>query len=263
MSQASISRIVENRLDMTEWVLHFVHDRTYDNYPGDDVLQYEDYHGYPYHEDVHKNDRFSYWQYTDELNPIESDASAFGVLHRILTDGHIRATWAFRKGRPTIYGPRAAVCLTEMPLYALVDYAKRRPQKAVDCYAIGVLKSELFAAGGRPVIYGLSGRHEEKDSGGRVWPRKLADKCGLPEYEQYRYVATSLGSDWRIDWSHEREWRWVDQDDECYCPGVPIWLDDEPQFFSKAFVVVPRADEAERILNLLKQLHDSRVMNSA
>ena len=111
-----------------------------------------------------------------------TDLSAYGVIRKIVSDGHIRASWAFRNGKPTIYGPRAAVCVTEMPLHTrLVDYAKRRKATDVGCYAIGLLKSEFFAAGGRSVIYGLSTEWAEHNQGSRVWPRKLDASCGIAE----------------------------------------------------------------------------------
>ncbi|MCY3572527.1 MAG: hypothetical protein OXH19_14460 [Chloroflexi bacterium] len=132
----------------------------------------------------------------------------------------------------------------------------------VDRYAIGLLKSELFAAGGRPVIYGTSSIHSESpDTVNGVWPRKLHLSCGIAEAEQYRYVYMSHGSSKDVDWSHEREWRWADHQDQYDCPGLPIWLEDEfqetPPLFSKALVVVPSNEEAKAILNWVKQLFDA------
>ena len=60
-----------------------------------------------------------------------------------------------------------------------------------------------------------------------------------------------------IDWSHEREWRWADHQDRCSCPGVPIWLSDEPAWFKQVFVVVPNSKAMDRVLNRLKELHDA------
>jgi len=234
MSKTPVSRIIEDRLDMTEWVLHFVHARDFRNEPEGWMVRFDKFGWYPYHEDKDINYRFSDWDIMDESSLLEPDAAPMGVLHKIVTDGHIRASWSFRNGKPTIYGPRAAVCFTETPLYALVDYAKRRRGTAVDSYAIGLLKSELFRAGGRPVIYGLSGAHVERDITSRPWPRKLKDSCGIAESEQYRYVATSMSTERPIDWTHEREWRWVDHRDACSCPGIPVWISDEPCVFSQS-----------------------------
>ena len=258
VARTPASHIIKNRMDMTEWVIHFVHDLNHNDEPADDALPYDSYDGYyPYQEDRAKNYRFSDWSYMDDYIGWGPEACAFSVLHKIITDGHIRATWAFRNGRPTIYGPRAAVCFTEMPLYALVDYARHRPDNSVDCYGIGLLKAELFAAGGRPVIYGLSRPHRERTIPQCKWPRKLANSCGIAESEQYRYVAMSSDRERPIDWTHEREWRWADHDDAFSCPGVPIWLKDEPHLFTQVILVVPQAEEAEHILDLLKELNDA------
>lgn len=248
------------REDLSEWALHFIHDRNPHNEPTDQDVDFSLYGSFPYHESEELNDRFDLWNISDDYYSTESDAGAFAVLSKIIIDGHIRGTWAFRNNRPTIYGPRAAVCFTEMPLYALIDYAKQRRADSVNTYAIGVLKRELFSAGGRPVIYGLTGKHAEQrppqpNSGG--WPRKLAPSTGIHESEQYRYVAMSTDPDRPIDWSHEREWRWADHRDQCTCPGLPIWLSDEPVSFSRVFVVVSNTNEAEQVLGVLKELYDS------
>ena len=248
------------RRDLSEWALHFIHDYNESYEPTSMEINFDRYFGFPYHEEKELNDRFHSWQISDEEYPIDPDPDALQVLLKIITDGHIRTTWAFRNKRPTIYGPRAAVCLTEMPLYALLEYAKQRRDESVKNYAVGVLKSELFSAGGRPVIYGLSREHAEqprKPSFGRTWPRKLAPSCGVAESEQYRYVSMSSDPNRPIDWSHEREWRWADHQDRCSCPGLPIWLSEEPISFSRVFIVVPSSEEAERVLERLKELYDA------
>ena len=118
-------------------------------------------------------------------------------------------------------------------------------------------------AGGRPVVYGLTGQHREALIPPMPfpphyrWPRKLDPGCGIAEHEQYRYVAMHLDEARRIDWSHEREWRWTDVADRCSCAGLPVWLRDEPIQFSRAVVVVPTKKEADRVLNLLKELFDA------
>lgn len=249
------------RQDLTKWALHFIHDYNPVFVPGEQVAAYETFYGFPYHENREIDTRFDDWRIKDiEHFPSGYEPSAFEILLKILTDGHIRTTWAFRKGRPTIYGPRAAACFTEMPLYALIEYAKTRSIESVGPYAIAVPKEELFRAGARPVIYGLSGIHREqtsRDSENKGWPRKLESDCGISEKEQFRYVAMSHEPGRIIDWSHEREWRWVDHLDQCSCPGIPIWLADEPFSFSEVYVVVPSNTEVEPVLNLLRELYDT------
>lgn len=247
-------------MDLSEWALHFIHDYNPEADPEMSTIDWSRFGGVPYHRDKDVNDRFDSWSISDGYYPIDPDPDALQVLLKVITDGHIRASWAFRNGRPTIYGPRAAVCFTEMPLYALVEYAKQRSADQVGTYAVGVLKSELFAAGGRPAVYGLSGKHQERPPTGgsyRGWPRYLAEVCGLGEAEQYRYVAMSVDPQRPIDWSHEREWRWADHEDKFSCPGLPIWLSREPVIFSRVFVVVPDETGRERVVGRLQELHDT------
>ena len=255
-----LTAVNASREDLSEWAVHFVHDYNPEADPDDSIIDFDHFGGFPYHRDKAINDRFDSWRISDEYYPIDPDPDALQVLLKIITDGHIRASWAIRNKRPTIYGPRAAVCFTEMPLYALIEYAKQRSRESVGTHAVGVLKRELFAAGGRPAIYGLSSKHIESRPKGKAysgWPRYLAPSCGLSEAEQFRYVAMSADSQRPIDWSHEREWRWVDHKDQCSCPGLPIWLAEEPIAFSRAFVVVPDAAGSKRVIDRLQQLHDA------
>ena len=245
---------------MTDWVIHFIHDYSDAHEPDDRVMHYEYYGSYPYHEDKDLNDRFDCWRISDDYYALASTPNAHFVLRKIMLDGHIRATWAFKNGRATVYGPRAAVCFTEMSLSAWQAYSEERGPEAVGKYAIAILKDELYRAGGRPVLYGLSGRHREtsrKKPLDRGWPRILHPSCGITESEQYRYVALRLNTKGRIDWTHEREWRWVDGENTCSCPGLPLWLADDPLSFSRIRIIVPRARDRTPILDLLKQLHDS------
>ncbi|HTS18033.1 MAG TPA: hypothetical protein VMP11_10710 [Verrucomicrobiae bacterium] len=248
------------RTDMSDWVIHFVHRKNPDN----DAVIYDkqgdgDY--IPFHADLERSSHFDLWRIKDEEQELSFEADAFSVLLRIIDDGHIRAGWSMRGGQPTIYGPRPACCFTEMPLYALLNYARERSDnQAVDVYGVAILKSELFEAGGRPVIYGLSGIHREIPAKER-WPRMLHSSCGIAESEQYRYVAMNLGSDRRIDWSHEREWRWADVQDRCDCPGLSVWLQDDAVRFSRAVVIVRTRDEAERVLDEIAQRIDAKSHN--
>ena len=250
-----------SRQDLTKWAMHFIHDDSPLSAPGEQVTAYDTFYGFPYHENKEIDTRFDDWRIKDieHFHP-GYEPSAFEILLKILTDGHIKTTWAFRKGRPTIYGPRAAACFTEMPLYALIEYAETRSSTSVGTYAIAVPKEELFRVGARPVIYGLSGNHREqapRDSENKVWPRKLESDCGISEKEQFRYVAMSHEPGKIVDWSHEREWRWVDHLDQCSCPGLPIWLAEEPFSFSEVYIVVPSSTEVEPVLNLLRELYDT------
>src|SRR5690606_19407587 len=100
-------------------------------------------------------------------------------------------------------------CFTEMPLAAFLEAGKARENRgeAMSPYAIVFPKAGLFELGANPVIYGLDERsaHLPQGSNGEA---RIIDEALLPEKEQYRYVAYNPSLNGRLDWSHEREWRW-------------------------------------------------------
>lgn len=243
------------RPDLSDWLIHFVHDRDPDNDPrewyvdGDPVwipvgfdrsgeaVLYDD------------------WDNADYEYPLEPDASAFAVLLKILDDGHIRATWSYRNKQPTIYGPYPSVCFTEMPLGALYEYARQRESNAVSTYGIALRREQLFTAGARHVIYGLSGDHREDKTQAF---RCLAPECGIGIEEQFRYVATRLSGPRTIDWTHEREWRWPYRcfRDPDQIPGLPVWAQSPQNTFSKRIVIVHTHEEAIRFVDTMREYHD-------
>jgi hypothetical protein len=246
------------RIDMSDWLVHFVHRRNPENDPRSD---HEDFIRVPIAFTDQSVPVFSDWDYWDEEDPIAPDDVPIVVMEKIINDGHLRANWSFRKGKPTIYGPRSAVCFTEMPLYALIEYAKaRRDEESVATYGVALQKAELFRVGARPVIYGLSSDHCEATPDDEYYCRgcrSLAKRCGISPREQYRYVAMNLGLERRIDWSHEREWRWTKHyKADTDIPGLSLWLNDESHNFSKIVILVQTDEEGKRLLDLLKQYHD-------
>lgn len=266
------------RLDLTEWVIHFVHDRKpddnldglYENYLlfSDDkdgnridsskLYLDEDDFRYPDFYDSEGKGHNMLDEFIENEYPIDEDASAFSVLKKILHDGFIHSSWSIRNGKPSVYGPNSAVCFTEMPLYALVDYARVRGEKSgyVGNYGIAFRRNELYAAGARPVIYGLSGEFKETDKINGVNQGRLLDpSCGIGVHEQYRYVSTLLPkkSGLTIDWTHEREWRWALPNDRLGVPGIPFFLSkDYADFFTEVIIIVGTDDEQEEILLHLK-----------
>jgi hypothetical protein len=256
------------RIDLTDWIIHFVHNRVPENDPrcfcsypeaGED-FEYADYF------DSAGQSQRILDTYADDDFPIEDDAPAFVVLKKILHDGYIKSGWSFRSGKPTIYGPTSAVCFTEMPLYALIDYAKKRGSYSdyVGEYGIAFKRGELYNAGARPVIYGLSTKHIEALGTDPFWNigsayRLLSTtETGIGPVEQYRYVSMNLSGENRIDWSHEREWRWPLVDDQYGVPGLPFLLsEDYADFFSEVIVIVSTEAEKTEILRRLKNMYDS------
>lgn len=230
------------RHDHTEWLIHFVRDRV----PEQDFPVAE-----------------------DEANlyaggELEFDASAFCVLKTIIRLGGLIPGHSFRSGRTTIYGGKPAVCATEMPIYSFSEYVRQRGETgAVAAYGIAFLKSEFYSAGGRPVIYGLS--NEKVQYKINTSTSRIFDNLVLPLQEQYRYVAYNpAGKNW-LDWSHEREWRWIAQNDEndyILCkdsngalgptPGLPLFAGPEHgRAFTKLCIIVCDEKEAREIQELL------------
>lgn len=260
------------RSDLSEWVIHFVHERKPESYitslqeffePG-----YTGEFKYPDYFDSFGEGQCIFSTYDENEYKIPRDADAFQVLLKILHDGFLHSGWSRRNGSPTIYGPRSAVCFTEMPLHAFLKYADDRGNKTglISRYAIALKRKELFKAGGRTVIYGLSTPHVESDGyeTGVYQGRCLSvAETGLGLQEQYRYVATSLDSDRFIDWTHEREWRWPLPENSLHLPGLPLFLDEYyGKFFSEILVFVETCDEKREVLNYLKTLHDSGSWNN-
>lgn len=256
-----------SRIDLTNWIIHFVHDRIPENNPNEifynDVVDEPieiptnfDYEGKPIYQT---------YQYEEDDYPIEDDAYVFTVLKKILYDGIIKTGWSFRKGHATIYGPKSAVCFTEMPLYALIEYSKTRSYSGyIAPYGIAFLKEELFTAGARPVIYGLSGNHsecEQADPYFGIGFRTLSKNCGIGLKEMYRYVYTNIKLTKKVDWTHEREWRWADLDDEFYFAGLPFYAENNRISFSKIIVFVQSNDEVLELMDHLQHLHHSESTN--
>lgn len=251
------------RHDLTNWIIHFVHRRN----PENDPLEFSYDLDFEY---VPHPDGFTYDgepivltnKYAEDEYGLAPDDYAICVLKKILHDGYIRAGWSYRNGKPTIYGPKAAVCFTEMPLYGLIEYARiRADEKYAEQYGIAFLKNELFLAGGRPVIYGLSGEHKEakvNDPFYGIGFRTLASECGIGLREQFRYVYTKLSSFKKIDWTHEREWRWADLDEYFDIPGIPLFAKNAKINFSKIIVIVKTTEEVQRVIEQLKNLHHSK-----
>lgn len=235
------NRHIDMRHDHTRWLTHFVRDRLPEqDFPEGGIFD----------------------PVGGELEP---DANAFSVLAAIIRLGGIVPGYSFRRGRTTIYGGEPAVCATEMPLYSFAQYVRSRANTAkVSAYGIAFLKKEFYLAGGRPVFYGLSIEN----------PQLVEDKptCRvfhdsvLPRPEQYRYVAYNPSSlDKWVDWSHEREWRWVARDKRreevcaidgggCFdsTPALPIFKGalDGGQF-SRICIIVWTHEEATEIRRLL------------
>lgn len=95
-----------------------------------------------------------------------------------------------------------------MPLAAFLQTSKIRSElgQAISSYGISFLKTELFQAGANPVIYGLSNRKAKARLG--LKGERFFNPNDIPLPEQYRFVSYNPTGVRKIDWTHEREWRW-------------------------------------------------------
>lgn len=258
-----------SRHDITEWIIHFVHKRNEENDPlefsrdWDETMEYIDF---PTNFKYDGEPIFQTDIYEEEEYGLEPDASAMGVLKKILHDGIIKTGWSYRNHNPTIYGPKSAACFTEMPLYALIEYSKYRSnENYIEPYGIAFLKNELFEAGARPVIYGLSGTHKEANEGDKIFGiglRTLSSECGIGLKEMYRYVYTSIKTRKRVDWTHEREWRWADLNEKFDFSGLPFYAENNEFCFSKIIVLVKTNDDVQDIIEYIQHLYHSKSTNA-
>lgn len=263
-----------NRLDLSNWIIHFVHKRKPEDDPAtwSDPIETPDGERMPDYIDEKGNSVYMLDEFIENEFSIPEDADAFMVLQKIVHDGFIHSGWAIRNYRPTIYGPSSAVCFTEMPLYALIDYARTRGPVSgyVGNYGIAFKRNELFAAGARPVIYGLSTEHKEADTdeNGVYQGRILSVKdTGVGLKEQYRYVATNLTkgnnpNDKQINWTMEREWRWAVPHNPTGIPGLPFFLSkDYADFFTDIIIIVETNEQQSIICDQLRNQYDAGARN--
>jgi hypothetical protein len=134
---------------------------------------------------------------------------ALFLLRCAVRSHRLWATWSVRKGVRTIFGPRPAVCFSEMPLAAFLESSRSREAagQAMSGYALTFPKAAMHAVGANPVIYGLTERNVLLPKGLGGGARSLPPEV-LPEPEQYRYVTYNPSGPYKVDWMHEREWRW-------------------------------------------------------
>lgn len=131
------------------------------------------------------------------------------MLRSSIRNGRLWATWSLRNGIRTIYGPRPAICFTEMPTAAFLEtsIARQKAGQHISNFALTFEKVQLFNLNARPVIYGLSSSNFNLPHARKRRSRTINPKI-LPKAEQYRYVSYNPNNPGFVDWTHEREWRW-------------------------------------------------------
>lgn len=230
------------RKDMTKWLIHFVKDVDYSQYPGENFI-------YGTNKEVDDGD------------------SAFDVLLSIIRIGGLIPNYSYRNGKTTLFGDSPVVCATEMPLYSFYKYANglsAEKRKNVSPIGIAILKKDFFAEGGRPAIYGLSEDNQDFEYECDSTQCRILKGDVLSPKEQYRLVSTDLSGIKAIDWTHEREWRWKPNreyhelwgKDGSGCagpiPGLPIFKDTcELCSISDVRIIVENQDQAKKVRTAL------------
>jgi hypothetical protein len=147
--------------------------------------------------------------------------SALFMLRSALRNGRLWATWSYRGDVRTIYGSDPAVCFTDMPIPAFLEASRTRERKgeAMSSFALVFPKAAMHGLNANHVIYGLDAGHSSIPSGNGGGPR-IIDPGVMAKLEQYRYVSYTAGQGGKVDWTHEREWRWPFRGDRSASEGL-------------------------------------------
>jgi hypothetical protein len=239
------------RFDLSEWLIHFF--RTIDTEGKSSPVIPEN---------------FGFGNIVD--GPV---LSSLFMLRSAIRHGNLWATWSYRNGVRTIYGPNPAVCFTEMPIAAFLEAgaARKLRGEAMSIFAIVFPKNLLYNLGANPVIYGLDDRSIQVPSGLKG-EKRIFDVSILPLREQYRYVTYNPSAAHPIDWTHEREWRWPfsgdlsEMETELKNTGVVSEIDTIPSLninhkdLKDLGIIVQTRDEAKLVLHDILSLVDSKAI---
>ena len=242
------------REDMSSWLIHFTKDINVNNEV--DVL-------------IESNEFTNgelVLDYTNQFNTGINTYTAFDVLCNIIRECGIRYGYSFRNGKTTLYGGEPVICFTEMPIFSLIQYAKRRNSDSNSTFGIAIRKDDAFKYGARPVIYGLS---EDTNISyiKNTSTLRILKECILPKHEQYRLVALKLGDDKVVDWTHEREWRIKRRNDITHNTFIEngyelveiehLNIFEENGFCKEIILIVDTDSQADELYDLILPLMDS------
>jgi hypothetical protein len=232
-----------NRTDMTNWLIHFIHNKKDDGIPESLPSKIENSICYPCG---------------------VADYDAFFSLKNIIMESGIRYGYSFRNKKTTLYGGDPVICFSEMPFYNYLQYiASRNDLNYVSPYGIAIEKSNAFNLGARPVIYGLANNVDPsyvvKNSYCRILEDSFLLKC-----EQFRFVSFTGTRD--NDWTHEREWRLKNYGDNtlynevngylCEFEGLPIF--DKDIYSGRIILITNTLEEAKNLQEVVLNLLDSK-----
>jgi hypothetical protein len=191
--------------------------------------------------------------------------SAQFLLRCAIRNGCLWATWARRGNTRTIYGPRPAICFTDMPTAAFLETAAVRLKagQKISTLALTFPKPAMFDLGARPAIDGLSGPPVTILTSG---VQRTLPPDRLPLHEQYRYVSYFPTGAYKVDWTHEREWRWPYPVEPVVEPDVVSSVADIPGLnlyevgLSGLGIIVHTKEQARFVLHDVLSLVDRKVI---
>lgn len=122
----------------------------------------------------------------------------------------------------------------------------------------------MFRLGARNVIYGTTteGETENKNSEDE-WTTP-----DLPMQEQYRYMLTKIND--INDWTHEREWRWVNHLAKSKGDHLPLWKNNEYvewfgdiEFYQEGgiFILVRDENEVDELEKIFQTFIEKTIYN--
>jgi hypothetical protein len=200
--------------------------------------------------------------------PRPSSATALDVLLQILRDGYIHPTFAKMPNRRasmprnTVKGPDPAVCLTEQPIWAILESRDVLPRR-YSGYGIVYHKYCLYREGARPVLYGSEKELGRRlDTGESGWQEgKDIFTGGLPPHLQYlwvNYAPQEAGIDTpSIDFTWEREWRCKPYQNRG--KGLPIVLASDMRFNPTGIILVERDADIGTVRSFIDSLVPSHI----
>ena len=174
------------------------------------------------------------------LTRSDTDQKAFEKLWKIITEKKLIGSG----NSGYVVGNRRAVCFQEIPLYSIVENLlfedSIKENKRYSWFGLRFNKIEMYYKGARPVLYG-----------------KTEELRSILTPDQYwRIVNLDLDKNNIIDWSHEREWRILE---DCVFEYNDIEVVVKNDEYYKLFV-----DKCinENRINILTEIHGIIPLNT-
>jgi hypothetical protein len=78
----------------------------------------------------------------------DTKLSALFLLRVVIRHGYLWATWSLRNNARTVYGPRPAICFTDMPTAAFLEtsVSRKKAGQKISTFALTFPKAQMFDA---------------------------------------------------------------------------------------------------------------------